>query len=117
VLIHYKVIRKKQKIYVGNNEKWREQLIQALYNSSLGGHSGNMRTYQRVKKIFYWPNLRNEVVGLVQQCDTCQLNKGEHTPYPGLLEPISIPEGAWELITMDFISRLPKSEGKDVIMW
>jgi hypothetical protein len=42
----------------------------------------------------------------------CQLNKGEHLPYPGLLEPIPVPEAAWEVITTDFICGLPKSEGK-----
>jgi hypothetical protein len=60
--------------------------------------------------------MKNEVIKQVQQCNICQLNKGEHTPYPGLLEPISIPKGAWEVITMDFISGLPKNEDKDVIM-
>jgi Integrase core domain len=44
------------------------------------------------------------------------MNKGEHVASQGLLEPIPILEGAWEVITMDFIGGLPKSEGKDVIM-
>jgi Integrase core domain len=35
---------------------------------------------------------------------------------PGLLESIPIPDRAWEVITMDFISGLPKSKGKDVLM-
>jgi Integrase core domain len=33
-----------------------------------------------------------------------------------VLEPIPIPNGAWEVIIMDFICGLPKSEGKNVIM-
>lgn len=44
------------------------------------------------------------------------MNKGEHIATPGLLEPIPVPDGAWELITMDFIMGLPRSEGKDVIL-
>jgi len=55
------------------------------------------------------------VIYAVRQCDTCQMNKGEHVASPGLLEPIPIPNGAWELLTMDFIVGLPKSEGKEVI--
>lgn len=38
----------------------------------------------------------------------CQLNKSEHVASPGLLELIPIPEGSWELLTMDFIVGLPK---------
>ena len=43
-------------------------------------------------------------------------NKSEHTPYPGLLEPLLVPEMAWTHISMDFIEGLPKSNGKDVIL-
>jgi hypothetical protein len=44
------------------------------------------------------------------------MNKGELVSVSRLLEPIAIPEGAWEVICMDFIGGLPKSEGKDVIL-
>jgi hypothetical protein len=35
---------------------------------------------------------------------------------PGLLQPLSIPSQHWEEDFMDFITGLPKSEGKSVIM-
>jgi hypothetical protein len=35
---------------------------------------------------------------------------------PGLLQPLSIPSQHWEEVSMDFITGLPKSEGKSVIM-
>jgi hypothetical protein len=34
----------------------------------------------------------------------------------GLLQPLSIPSQRWEEVSMDFITGLPKSEGKSVIM-
>lgn len=105
-------IRCKNKLYVGTHGTWRSDMIQAIHNSSVGGHSGILGTYQRMKKLFYWPGMKQMVVEVVGHCDICQMNKGEHVASPGLLEPIPIPEGAWELLTMDFIGGLPKSEGK-----
>jgi Integrase core domain len=52
----------------------------------------------------------------VQECDTCQLNKGEYVLSPGLLASLPILDGAWKIVTIDFICGLPRSEGKDVIL-
>ncbi|KAH9309936.1 hypothetical protein KI387_037847, partial [Taxus chinensis] len=41
---------------------------------------------------------------------------GETIKTPGLLQPLSIPSERWEEVSMDFITGLPKSEGKSVIM-
>ena len=46
----------------------------------------------------------------------CQQNKVETIKTPGLLQPLAIPSQHWEEVSMDFITRLPKSEGKNVIM-
>jgi Integrase zinc binding domain len=69
-------------------------MVMVLHNSATGTHSMILGTYQRVKKLFIWPKQKDEVVKQVQQCDICQLNKGEHLPNPGLLEPIPIPNRA-----------------------
>ena len=45
-----------------------------------------------------------------------QQNKVETIKTPGLLQPLSIPSQRWEEISMDFITDLPKSEGKSFIM-
>jgi Integrase zinc binding domain len=94
VTVHCGIIRKQGKLYVGNNQGWRGKMMQVLHNSSIGGHSGNLGTYQRVKRNFYWPGLKMDVLTHVQGCDVCQMNKGEHVSSLGLLEPIPIPNGA-----------------------
>ena len=50
------------------------------------------------------------------ECLVFQQNKVETIKTPGLLQPLSIPSQCWEEVSMDFITGLPKSEGKSVIM-
>jgi RNase H-like domain found in reverse transcriptase/Integrase zinc binding domain len=95
ITVHCGIIRKGARIYVGDQGHWRGKLVQALHDTSLGGHSGILVTYQRVKKQFYWPKLKEEVMEHVQTCEICQLNKGENILILGLLEPIPVPEEAW----------------------
>ena len=51
----------------------------------------------------------------VRSCVTCQVAKHENVETPGLLQPQPIPSQFWIDISMDFITSLPKSAGKDVI--
>nr|ADB85290.1 putative retrotransposon protein [Phyllostachys edulis] len=110
------ILRYKGRLYIGSNTGLKRQLLVTFHDSALGGHSGGRVTYQRLKLIFHWPRMKQEVEEFVKLYDVCQKNNCEHVPYPGLLQPIPIPEMAWTHISMDFIEGLPKSEDKEVIL-
>jgi hypothetical protein len=66
---------------------------------------------------FFWgEGLKNYVQKFVSECLVCQQNKGETIKTPGLLQPLAIPSQRWEEVSMDFITGLPKLEGKTIIM-
>ncbi|KAJ1699965.1 hypothetical protein LUZ63_008477 [Rhynchospora breviuscula] len=114
--MHQGIIRYKGRICVGEGDGWRKRLLKELHNTTVGGHSGILVTYQRLKSMFHWPHMKEDVHKFVSECEVCQLNKGEHVKTPGLLQPLPIPDEAWTSISMDFISGLPKSEGKEVVL-
>ena len=87
-----------------------------MHTSPLGGHSGFLKTYHKVKKYFFWDGLKSDIQNFVAECLIFQQNKVETIKNPDLLQPLSIPSQRWEDISMDFIIGLPKSEGKSVIM-
>jgi hypothetical protein len=110
------ILRYKGRIWVGVNPTAQNHILQALHNSGIGGHSGQLATYKRIKQLFAWPNLKRDVNLYVQSCETCQQAKAENVRLPGLLQPLPVPDQAWDVITLDFIEGLPKSAGSTVIL-
>jgi hypothetical protein len=52
----------------------------------------------------------------VRACDICQRHKYLATTPGGLLQPLPIPNGVWEDISLDFITGLPKSKGYEAVL-
>ena len=113
---HDGILRYKKRLVVGDQGDIREKIITALHDSQVGGHSGIQASYLRAKNLFYWPGMYKTIKEKVLECDTCRKCKDEHVAYPGLLQPLPIPQHSWSHVTMDFIEGLPQSEGKNTIM-
>jgi len=65
----------------------------------------------------YWPRMKKDVVDYIVKCMECQKVKVEHRHPAGLLQPLPIPKWEWEIVTIDFITKLPKkSRQHDSIM-
>ncbi len=120
VYLHYTynqgVLRYKDRIYVGKTGELRERLVKLFHSSTIGGHSGLLHTYQRVKRHFHWKGMKKQIEEQVRACEVCAQNKTDTQAYPRLLQPLPVPNQVWEDICMDFIEALPKSEGKDNIL-
>jgi hypothetical protein len=82
------------RIVVGADNLLKNKLMDTFHSSPMGGHSGIRASYQWIKHIFYWPNLKRDVEKFIQQCPTCQRSKTEHYHYPSLLVPLPIPDMA-----------------------
>lgn len=104
------------KIWIGSNSALQTKIIAACHSSALGGHSGIAATYSRLKKHFAWKGMKLDVENFVKQCSICQHAKHSLQHPMGLLQPLPIPEGLWQDLTMDFIEGLSKSEGYSVIL-
>ena len=60
--------------------------------------------------------MKREIAKYVSECDICKRVKASHLRSAGFLQPLTIPSGKWEDISMDFIVGLPKtSKGYDSI--
>jgi protoheme ferro-lyase len=60
--------------------------------------------------------LKYDAEKYVKTCLTCQQNRTFNKKQVGLLRPLPILEGLWEIVSMDFMVNFPPSRGFDVIM-
>jgi len=52
----------------------------------------------------------------VKQFQTCQRAKIERVKTPGLLQPLPIPDQAWDIISLDFVEGLPTSDNYNALL-
>jgi hypothetical protein len=104
------------RIWLGGSTRLQLKIMEAFHASKIGGHSGFPVTYSRLRKLFAWPKMKQQVKEYVQSCLICQQAKPERVRYPGLLQPLPTPEAAWQTVTMDFIEGLPSSGSANSIM-
>ncbi|GJU90997.1 putative reverse transcriptase domain-containing protein [Tanacetum coccineum] len=94
----------------------RSVIMHESHKSKYSIHPGSEKMYQDVKKLYWWPNMKADIATYVSKCLTCARVKAEHQRPSGLLVQPAIPEWKWDNITMDFITKLPRSsQGFDAI--
>ncbi|GJU98144.1 putative reverse transcriptase domain-containing protein [Tanacetum coccineum] len=94
----------------------RSVIMHESHKSKYSIHPGSDKMYQDMKKLYWWPNMKADIATYISKCLTCAKVKAEHQRPSGLLVQPAIPEWKWDNITMDFITKLPKSShGFDTI--
>ena len=101
---------------MGHNKDLHVKLIAAVHSTAIGGHFGVAVTYRRLKQIFAWQGMKSAVKAFVATCTICQQAKPDRAKLPGLLQPLPVPDGAWSVISMDFIEGLPSLGGFNCIL-
>ena len=110
------VIKYKGRMWLGHHKDAQQDILLALHASGLGGHSGITATYHKVKTLFAWPCMKEDIKQYVTSCQVCSQAKSEHCKLPGLLQPLPIPPQASHTVSLDFIEGLPKSKAFNTIM-
>nr|GEV53290.1 hypothetical protein [Tanacetum cinerariifolium] len=94
----------------------RFAIMHESHKSKYSIYPGSEKMYQDMKKLYWWPNMKADIATYVSKCLTCAKVKAKHQRPSGLLVQPAIPVWKWDNITMDFITKLPKSsQGFDTI--
>ncbi|OWZ05214.1 reverse transcriptase [Phytophthora megakarya] len=90
-------------------EALRPDILHHAHEDFQSGHQGITRTYERLRSEFFWIGMFQDVEMFVKECTDCASAKGRPPnpgPSPGNIEPT----GPFEVVSMDFVTHLPKSE-------
>ncbi len=60
--------------------------------------------------------MAHDIHSFVLACSVCATGKTSNRPPDGLLQPLSVPSRPWSHIALDFITALPPSQGKTVVL-
>ncbi|KAJ9556410.1 hypothetical protein OSB04_011024 [Centaurea solstitialis] len=95
----------------------RQTLLEEAHKSRFSIHPGATKMYRDLRTDYWWPGMKREVARYVESCLTCLKVKAEHQRPHGKMQPLEIPEWKWENLTMDLITKLPKTPRKFDAIW
>nr|GEV25474.1 putative reverse transcriptase domain-containing protein [Tanacetum cinerariifolium] len=103
-----------------NNSSWlpclRALIMHESHKSKYSVHPSSDKMYQDLKQLYWWPNMKADIATYVSKCLTCLRVKTKHQKLSGLLVQPEIPQWNWDNITMEFVTKLPRtSSGYDTI--
>nr|GEX90553.1 putative reverse transcriptase domain-containing protein [Tanacetum cinerariifolium] len=113
-------------VTVHNNlhEQIRSAQVEACKEENIGaerfvgeGEPFEDKMYHDLKKLYWWPNMKADIAKYVSKSLTCAKVKAKHQKPSGLLQQPEIPVWKWKRITMDFITKLPRTPSGYDSIW
>ncbi|KAL4032890.1 hypothetical protein IC575_005973 [Cucumis melo] len=106
-----------RRLCVPSDSAVKTELLSEAHSSPFSMDPGSTKMYQDLKRVYWWRNIKREVVEFVCKCLVCQQVKAPRQKPAGLLQPLSVPEWKWENVSMDFITGLPRTLKGFTVIW
>ena len=96
----------------------KQSVIKSCHDPLVYGHPGISKTMQLVERDYWWLQMKLDIMDYIKGCAECQRYKVNNKPTCTALRPIyPKPEAMpFKTIAIDFITKLPLSQGYDSIL-
>ncbi|GKE61308.1 putative reverse transcriptase domain-containing protein [Tanacetum coccineum] len=95
----------------------RTMIMDEAHKSKYFIHPGADKMYYDLRDGYWWPGMKKDIAEYVSKCLTSLKVKAEHQRPSGLLQQPEIPIWKWEGITMDFVTKLPRTSSGHATIW
>lgn len=103
------LVRFRDRIYVSNESEVKKTILREFHAKPYLDHLGYQKIMTIMNTFFHWQNLNKDLAEFVAIFLDFQQVKEKFKHPVGLLQPISIPNFNWEVISMDFITGFPRT--------
>ena len=81
-----------------------------MHKPPFAGHLNYQKMITSLRKQFFWLGLKSDLVDYLSKCLEFQQIKIEHGHPASLLQPLPVPKWKWEIVSLDFITGLPRTQ-------
>lgn len=104
-----------ERVFVPPDDAVRLQIMQRTHASASGGHPGRYKTYDLVRRAYFWPHMSRTIAQFVKGCHLCQRTKSARGSPPGFLDPLPVPFRPWTDVSVDYVGPLPECDFNGVV--
>lgn len=103
------IVYQNNRLYVPKSERSMiHEILQQFHDNQQ--HIGIDKTMEYIKRNYYWTRMDDDIKCWIVNCLQCQRIKPNLNRPKGLLQSHNIPYKPWQVISVDFITDLPKSK-------
>ncbi|RYO77870.1 hypothetical protein DL764_010172 [Monosporascus ibericus] len=100
----------RDRLFVPDDDALKLQILHRSHSAAPAGHPGRFKTYDLLRRSYYWPRLSRDVATFVQGCHLCRRIKASKTSPTGFLDPLPVPFRPWNDVSVDYVGPLPPCE-------
>ena len=92
------------------------RIVEQHHDLKIAGHARCWKMLELFSRNNWWPNMLHYIGQYCKACDMRLRIKAQKCKPFSELHPLKIPEEQWDIVSVDFITELPDSNGFDATM-
>lgn len=97
-----------EKAKILTNKEEIQQIVKENHANLLGGHVGINRLVQKLRRTYYWTNMRKTITDVVKNCNDCKINKFSIKTNETFIHTTT-PTNAFDLVSIDTVGPLTRT--------
>ena len=94
-------------------------IIAENHDTVVGGHTGETKTYERIRESYYWKNTKDDTHNYIQTYSSCQKKKLVRVKTKQPMQITDTPTKVFEKLQIDIVGPLPETEtgNRYILTW